>query len=189
MRLEPPFRPELEVHASAGLDMGRIKADFPILEQRVNGHNLVYLDSAATSQKPRAVVTALSNYYRKMNANIHRGLHTLAEQSTAAFELTRTHTARFIGGVAPEEIVFTKGATESVNLVAYSWGEASLKEGDEIVVTEMEHHANFVPWYMLAKRKKATLKRIPITVCGHLDLSDIDRIITSKTRLVAVSHC
>ncbi len=189
MRPEIPLGSETAEHTSVGLDMVQIKADFPIIEQQINGHRLVYLDSAATSQKPRVVINALSNYYRKMNANIHRGLHTLSEQSTAAFELTRKHTARFIGGVTPEEIIFTKGSTESINLVAYAWGELAIKEGDEIVVSEMEHHANFVPWYMLAKRRKATLKRIPITVCGHLDLSDINRIITPKTKLVAVSHC
>ncbi len=173
---------------TSALDIEKIKADFPILNEKVNGHRLVYLDSAATAQKPRVVINAILDYYRKINANIHRGLHTLAEQSTEAFEATRKHTARYIGDVRPEEVIFTRGATESVNLVAYTWGEAFIREGDEIVITEMEHHANFVPWVMLAQRKKALIKRIPITVCGHLDLSDIDRIITPRTKLVAVSH-
>jgi cysteine desulfurase / selenocysteine lyase len=173
---------------SIGLDIERIRADFSILDQKINGHRLVYLDNAATTQKPRAVINALIDFYRKNNANIHRGLHTLSERSTEAFERTRAHVARFIGQVATEEVIFTKGATESINLVAYTWGEANIQAGDEIVISEMEHHANFVPWIILAQRKGAVIKRFPITVCGHLDLSDIDQIITSRTKLVAISH-
>ncbi|HUV31466.1 MAG TPA: cysteine desulfurase [Acidobacteriota bacterium] len=172
----------------AGLDVEKIKADFPILDQQVNGHRLIYLDNAATSQKPRAVINAVIEYYRKSNANIHRGLHTLAERATNSYEHTRAHTAGFIGGVRPEEVVFTRGTTESINLVSYSWGDKHVGEGDEIVITEMEHHSNMVPWFMLAKRRKAVLKRIPITVCGHLNLSDIDTIITPRTKVVAVAH-
>ena len=170
------------------LDTAAIKADFPILNQKVNGCPLVYLDSAASSQKPREVVNKLLEHYRFNHSNIHRGLHTLAERSTQAYEASRKHTARFIGGVAPEEVIFTAGTTESLNLVAYTWGELHVGEGDEIVVTEMEHHANIVPWYQLAKRKKAVLKTIPITVCGHLDLSHIDEIITNRTKVVALCH-
>ncbi|HOP08052.1 MAG TPA: cysteine desulfurase [candidate division Zixibacteria bacterium] len=170
------------------LDHDRIREDFPILKETVNGHDLVYLDSAATSQKPRVVIDAISEYYRKQNANIHRGLHFLAEKATAAYEHTRRHTAEFIGGVDPDEVIFTAGTTEGINLLAYTWGETNIREGDEIVISEMEHHANLVPWVMLAKRKNAVLKRIPITFCGHLDLSHIDDIITEKTRLVAVTH-
>ncbi|MBN1213584.1 MAG: cysteine desulfurase [candidate division Zixibacteria bacterium] len=169
-------------------DIQKIKADFPILNEKVNGNRLVYLDNAATSQKPRVVINAILEYYRKTNANIHRGLHKLAEDATRAYEATRTHTAAFIGGVESEEIVFTRGTTESINLVAYTWGEENIHEGDEIVITEMEHHANFVPWYVLAKKKKAVIRRIPITVCGHLDLNDIDNIINPRTKLVAVTH-
>jgi cysteine desulfurase/selenocysteine lyase len=171
-----------------GLDIEKIKSDFPILKQIVNDNRLVYLDNAATSQKPQSVIDALTNYYQTMNANIHRGLHKLAEEATRAYENTREHTARFIGGVSPEEIIFTRSTTEAINLVAYTWGEENINEGDEIVITEMEHHANFVPWYQLAKRKKAIIRRLPITVCGHLDLSDINKIINAKTKLVAVSH-
>ncbi|MDZ4723161.1 MAG: cysteine desulfurase [candidate division Zixibacteria bacterium] len=171
-----------------GLDVEKIKADFPILPQQINGHRLVYLDNAATSQKPNVVIHSLIDYYKKNNANVHRGLHTLAERATEGYERTRKHTAKFIGGTRPEEIIFTRGATEAINLIAYSWGEVNISEGDEIVITEMEHHANFVPWFMIAQRKKAILKKIPITLCGHLDLSSIDEIITSKTKLVAVSH-
>ncbi len=188
MSADTPNR-SIEVSSTPiGLDIERIKADFPILEERVNSHRLVYLDNAATTQKPRVVINALIDYYRKINANIHRGLHTLAERSTEAFEETRGHVARFIGDVPTEEVVFTKGTTEALNLIAYTWGEQNIKAGDEIVITEMEHHANFVPWVMLAKRKNAVIKRIPITVCGHLDLSDINTIITEKTKLVAFPH-
>ncbi len=174
--------------AHTTLDVARIKADFPILDERINSHKLVYLDSAASSQKPRVVIDAISEYYRKSNANVHRGLHVLSERATEGYEKTRTHVASFIGGVNREEVIFTRGATESINLVAYTWGEVNIKEGDEIVITEMEHHANLVPWVILAQRKKAVLKRIPITVCGHIDLSGIDKIITERTKLVAISH-
>jgi len=173
---------------SCRLNHENIKADFPILSQTINGHPLIYLDNAATTQKPRVVINALIEYYRKTNANIHRGLHFLAEKATEEYEQTREHVARFIGGVDSREIIFTKGTTESINLVAYSWGGVNIKEGDEIVITEMEHHANLVPWVILAQKKKATLKRIPITLCGHLDLSDIDNIITPKTKLLALTH-
>ena len=170
------------------LDVSAIKADFPVLSQKVNGYPLVYLDSAASSQKPREVVNAILEHYRYNHSNIHRGLHTLAERSTQAYERTRVHVASFLGGVEPEEVIFTPGTTESLNLVAYAWGDLNVHEGDEIVVTEMEHHANIVPWYQLAQRKKAILKTIPITVCGHLDLSNIDTIITSRTKVVALCH-
>jgi len=171
-----------------GLDVAAIKEDFPILNETVHGHRLVYLDNAASSQKPREVIDALLDHYRHNHANIHRGLHTLADRSTQLYERTRRHVAQFIGGVKPEEIIFTSGTTESINLVAYTWGEANIREGDEIVITEMEHHANLVPWYQLARRKNAVLKQIPITVCGHLDLSNVDKIVTPRTRLVAVCH-
>jgi cysteine desulfurase/selenocysteine lyase len=170
------------------LDVELIKADFPILQEKVNGKRLVYLDNAATAQKPRSVINALLEYYRKTNANIHRGLHKLAEEATAAYEATRVHTARFIGADEPEEIVFTRGTTESINLVAYTWAEENIGAGDEILITEMEHHANMVPWYVLAKKKNAVLKRIPITVCGHLDLSNLDELITDRTKLVALTQ-
>ena len=170
------------------LDVTAIKADFPVLAQKVNGAPLVYLDSAASSQKPLEVINALLEHYRYNHSNIHRGLHTLAERSTEAYEKSRVHTARFIGGVEPEEVIFTSGATESINLVARAWGDVNVSEGDEIVISEMEHHANIVPWYQLAQRKKARLKAIPITVCGHLDLTDIDSVITPKTKIVALCH-
>ncbi|NOY88328.1 MAG: cysteine desulfurase [FCB group bacterium] len=170
------------------LDINQIKADFPILNQPINNHRLVYLDNAATTQKPKSVIDAQNEFYLTINANIHRGLHTLAEKATNAYEKTREHVAQFIGGVKTEEIIFTNGTTEAINMVAYTWGEKNINEGDEIVITEMEHHANLVPWVMLAKKKKALLKRIPVTPSGYLDLSNIDKIITSKTKLLAVTH-
>lgn len=176
------------VESPIELDVAAIKADFPVLDQKVNGYPLVYLDSAASSQKPREVINSLLEHYRHNHSNIHRGLHTLADRSTTAYEKTRTHVARFIGGVQPEEIIFTAGATEALNLLAYSWGDLNVHEGDEIVITEMEHHANIVPWYQLAQRKKAVIKPLPITVCGHLDLSNVDSIITPRTKIVALCH-
>ncbi len=174
--------------SSSILNVEQIKKDFPILKEKVYGKKLVYLDNAASTQKPRMVIDAITEFYERSNSNIHRGLHSLATKATESYENTRKHVARFIGGVDSDEIIFTRGTTEAINLVMYSWGEANISEGDEIVITEMEHHANFVPWVILAKKKNAVIKRIPITLCGHLDLSDIDNIITEKTKLVAVSH-
>ena len=181
-------RPATVQTARFRLDTNRIKGDFPILEEKINGHRLVYLDSAATSQKPTVVINAILDFYRRKNANIHRGIHSLAEKATAAYEHTRERVAHFIGDVDPEEVIFTRGTTEGINLLAFSWGEDNIAEGDEIVITEMEHHANLVPWVILAQKKKAILKRIPITLCGHLDLSNINEIITPKTKLLALTH-
>jgi len=173
---------------SRGLDVKRIKSDFPILSQVINGHRLVYLDNAASSQKPKIVIDAHSEYYHQMNANIHRGLHTLAERATTAYEDTRARVAAFAGGVDPDEVIFTSGTTEAINLLSHTLGEENINEGDEIVITEMEHHANLVPWLVLAQKRGAVLKRIPLTADGLLDLSGIDKIITKKTKLVAVTH-
>jgi cysteine desulfurase/selenocysteine lyase len=170
------------------VDFSKIKDDFPVLRQEVNGHKLVYLDSAATSQKPRAVIEAHREFYQTSNANIKRGLHTLSERATAAYERTRSHVASFIGGVRPEQIIFTRSATESVNLVAYTWGMENIRAGDEIVVTEMEHHANFVPWVILAQRTGAKVVPWPITPDGFLDMDRIDEIISPRTKLVAVTQ-
>ncbi len=188
MRTNTNNRPATVQTARSRLDTNRIKRDFPILEEKINGHRLVYLDSAATSQKPTVVIDAILDFYRYKNANIHRGIHSLAEKATAAYEHTRQRVAHFIGDVDPEEVIFTRGTTEAINLLAYTWGETNIKEGDEIVITEMEHHANLVPWVILAQKKKAILKRIPITLCGHLDLSNIDELITPKTKLLALMH-
>ncbi|UCG63265.1 MAG: cysteine desulfurase [Candidatus Zixiibacteriota bacterium] len=170
------------------MDIDRIKADFPILKQPVNGHRLVYLDNAATSQKPKQVIDAIVKYYNESNANIHRGLHTLAEKATSAYENVRVHAARFIGGVDNSEVIFTSGTTESINTIARTWGEKNIRSGDEIVITEMEHHANLVPWLVLSQNTGATLRRISLTPDGQLDLTNINDIITARTRLVAVAH-
>ena len=165
-----------------------IKNDFPILERQVNGKRLIYLDNAATTQKPRSVLDALDAYYSQTNANVHRGLHTLAEEATSLFEATRDKTAAFIGGVKREEIIYTRNATEAINIVADSWGAANIEKGDRIVITQMEHHANLVPWIMLAKKTGADLQYIPIDGEGYLDLADIQEIINPRTKLVAVTH-
>ncbi len=181
-------RPTAQAKGLLPIDIERIKADFPILDQKIGDHQLVYLDNAASTQKPRVVINAILEFYRKYNANIHRGLHYLSEKATAMYEHTREHTASFIGGVQPKEVIFTGGTTGAINLVAYTWGEENISEGDEIVISEMEHHANLVPWVILAKKKNAVLKRIPVTPDGYLDLTNIDTIITQKTKLLAVTH-
>lgn len=180
--------PDGLVNPKAGFDPKVIRRDFPILSRKINGKRLVYLDNAATTQKPRSVITVLDDYYKNYNANVHRGIHTLAEEATGAMEATRKRVGEFIGGARPEEIIFTRGTTESINLVAYSWGKHNIKRGDRIVITEMEHHANLVPWMMLAKETGAELKYIPITEDGFLDLANLNGILSENTRLVAVTQ-
>lgn len=160
------------------LDVAKIKADFPVLAQPVHGdQRLVYLDSANTSQKPQAVIDAMATYYETINANVHRGSYQIAVEATDAMENARKRVAEFIGAGSSKELVFTKNATESINLVANTWGRANLNEGDPVVLTMMEHHANIVPWHMLAAEKGIELRWIPITADGHLDLTDIDRLL------------
>ena len=170
------------------LDVKRLRQDFPILSRRVHGKPLVYLDNAATTQKPRQVIDALTRYYTTSNANIHRGIHTLAEEATAAYEAVREQTARFIGAPSPSTIVFTRNATEAVNLFANAWGRSRLRPGDQILLTEMEHHSNLVPWQLLAKATGTSLAFLPITDDGHLDLTRLEALLTAKTRLVALTH-
>ena len=174
---------------SAGLDVARVRADFPILRQLVRGKPLVYLDNAATTQKPVAVIEALNHYYRLDNANIHRGVHTLSERATAAYEGARETVRGFINARSTREIVFVRGATEAINLVAQTWGRANVKEGDEILLSEMEHHSNIVPWQMLCQQVGATLKVIPINDAGELQLDKLDALLTARTRLVGITHC
>jgi len=169
-------------------DPEKIKADFPIFRRKIDGTRLIYLDSAATSQKPQTVLDCLDDYYRNYNANVHRGIYSLAEKATSAFENTRKKVAQFIGGVKTEEIIYTSNTTEAINLVAYSWGGNNVRRGDRIVVTQMEHHANLVPWIILAKKTGAELEYIPIDDNGLLDLSGLDNIITARTRIVAVTQ-
>jgi len=161
---------------------------FPILNRKVKGKDLVYFDNAATAQKPQQVIDALTSYYTGYNANIHRGLHTLADEATAAFEETRHAIQKFIGAAHVEEIIFTKGTTESINLVAQSWGSAFLNEGDEIIISSLEHHANIVPWQMIAETKGAKVRVIPIDDNGVLDMQAFKNMLNSKTKMVAIVH-
>ncbi|HEY9049427.1 MAG TPA: cysteine desulfurase [Ohtaekwangia sp.] len=170
------------------LDIDAIRKEFPVLHQQVNGRDLVYLDNAATSQKPLKVINALVDYYQGYNANIHRGIHTLAERATKAYEETRHTAKRFINAKSEQEIIFTRGVTESINLVAASYGRAFIKEGDEIIVSELEHHSNIVPWQLVCEEKKATLKTIPVSPQGELDLDTFTKLLSSKTKIVAVNH-
>jgi cysteine desulfurase/selenocysteine lyase len=166
-----------------------LRADFPILLQRVHGHPLVYFDNAATSQKPRAVIDALVHYYEHDNATVHRGIHELSNRSTTAYEAARARAARFINARRTEEIVFTRGTTEGINLVARAWGDKFVKAGDKILLTEMEHHSNIVPWQLLAERTGATLQYIPITGDeGLLDLRQFEQLLTSDVKIFAMSH-
>jgi len=164
------------------------RSDFPILHQKVNGAPLVYFDNAATTQKPRAVINALVHYYENDNANVHRGLHMLSNRATDAFEAARAKVAGYLNAATPEEIVFTRGTTESINLVANAWGNAHLKPGDVILLTEMEHHSNLVPWQQLALRTGAQLRFIPLTDSGTLDLSQLDALLTPEVKLLSFTH-
>ena len=169
-------------------DVKRIRQDFPILSRQVHGKPLVYLDNAATTQKPRQVIDALVAYYTHSNANIHRGLHTLSEEATAAYEAARERTARFIGASSSRAIVFTRNATEPINLFARAWGRSRLGPGDQILLSEMEHHSNLVPWQLLAKETGASLSFLPVTDDGRLRLDDLERLLTPRTKLVAITH-
>ena len=170
-------------------DVAKIRKDFPILNRQVHGKPLVYLDNAATSQKPTEVVEALVSYYTRTNANIHRGIHALSEEATALYEGTRAKVCRFIGAPKPTTVLFTRNTTEAINLVAHAWGRHHVNAGDEILLTEMEHHSNLVPWQMLAQEKKAVLKFIPVTPDGRLDLSTLPALMGPRTRLVSLTLC
>ncbi len=169
-------------------DIDAVRADVPILARTVHGKPLVYLDHAATSQKSRAVIERITRYYESENANVHRGVHTLSGEATDAFEEARRAVARFLGAASEREIVFTRGATEAINLVAHSFGEAFVRAGDEIVVSELEHHANLVPWQLLAARSGAVVRVLPITDAGDLDLDALPGLLGERTRLVAVTY-
>ncbi|MDQ2965453.1 MAG: cysteine desulfurase [Chloroflexota bacterium] len=170
------------------LDAHAIRAEFPILRTKINGHPLVYLDSASTSQKPQAVIDAVDEFYGEYNANVHRGIYTIGERATAAYERARVSTARFINAPDSHEIVFTRNATEAINLVAYSWGRKHIGRGDAIVLTEMEHHANLVPWQLLVQEKDGDLEFIPITDDGLLRLDVFEVLLRLKPKLVAFTH-
>ena len=170
------------------INIEKIRKDFPILSRQVRGKPLIYFDSAATSQKPKSVIDALVNYYEQHNANIHRGIHTLSEEATQLFEQARKKVAKFVHASNPNTIIFTRNTTESLNLIAYAWGRKNIKAGDEILVTEMEHHSNLVPWQLLAQEKNAVLKFVRLTDEGTLNLEDLDKNVSSKTKLISVGH-
>jgi cysteine desulfurase/selenocysteine lyase len=170
------------------LDTEVIRQEFPILSREINGQKLVYLDNAATTQKPREVIEAITNYYELTNANVHRGVHTLSIEATDAYELARAKVAKFINAPRPESVIWTRNTSESLNLVAATWAEENVREGDNIVISAMEHHSNIVPWQQLAFRKQAELRYLPVVDEGFLDFSDIDTIIDPRTKIVAVTH-
>lgn len=169
-------------------EYSRYRQDFPVLGRAVHGKPLVYLDNAATSQKPVQVLDAIDRYYREYNANVHRGVHTLSGEATNAFESTRRSCRDFVNAASEKEIIFTRGATEAINLVAASWGRANLKEGDEIIISWMEHHSNIVPWQMICEQTGAVLKVIPINEDGEIIMEEYRRLLSPRTRLVAVVH-
>jgi cysteine desulfurase/selenocysteine lyase len=171
------------------IDWAKLRGDFPILDQQVHGHPLVYLDNAATSQKPRVVIEALRHYYERDNANVHRGIHELSNRATTAFEAARERTAKFLNARSASEIVWTRGTTEAINLVANTWGAKNLKPGDVILLTELEHHSNIIPWQLLAARTGAKLRYIPVTGDeGLLDLAKLDSLLTREVKLLAMVH-
>ena len=167
-----------------------IRADFPILDQKVNGRPLVYLDNAATSQKPQCVIDSLVHYYQRDNANVHRGIHTLSMRATSAYEAARARSAKYLNAAEAGEIVFTAGTTDSINLVANAWGDENLKSGDVILLTEMEHHSNMVPWQLLARRTGAKLRYLPVVAgdSGLLDLAQLDKVLTPDVKIFAFTH-
>lgn len=173
---------------TSALDVEKIRRDFPILHTQARGHNLVYLDNAATSQKPQAVIDALVCYYESGNANIHRGVHYLSEKATQEFEEGRATVQRFVNAANPGEIVFARGTTEAINLVAQTWGRANIRHGDEIVVSAMEHHSNIVPWQIVCEQQGANLRVAPVNDAGELIFAEFEKLLGRKTKLVAMAH-
>jgi cysteine desulfurase/selenocysteine lyase len=174
--------------ASAKVDWKALREDFPILREQAHGHPLIYFDNAATSQKPRAVLDALRHYYEHENANVHRGLHELSSRATVAYEKSRQRVASYLGAASADEIVFTRGTTESINLVAQAWGGKFLRQGDVILLTEMEHHSNLVPWQLLAERSGARLRFVPVRDDGTLALDQLPSLLTTEVKLFAFTH-
>ena len=170
------------------LDVYAIRQQFPVLNREVKGKPLIYFDNAATAQKPQSVIDALVNYYSGYNSNIHRGIHTLAEEATMAFESTRDAVKQFIHAESREQVIFTRGTTEGINLVAYTWGRQNIKAGDEVVISTMEHHSNIVPWQILCEEKGASLKIIPISNEGELLIDEYEKLLSAKTKLVSIVH-
>src|SRR5437867_10161602 len=174
--------------AGGDVDWKTIREDFPILRERAHGHPLIYFDSAATSQKPRAVIEALRNFYEHENANVHRGLHMLSSRATEAYEKARRRVAEYIGAASGDEIIFTRGTTESINLIAQTWGGKFVRDGDVILLTVMEHHSNLVPWQLLAERTGARLRFVPVLDDGTLDLEQLPSLLTAEVKLFAFTH-
>ncbi len=179
---------QLTEHIESKVNISSIRDMFPVLDQKVNGKKLIYFDNAATTQKPKRVINALSEYYSTYNANIHRGLHALAEKATAAYEDTRKTVQQFIHAPEVEEVIFTSGTTESINLVANAFGRKFLNAGDEVIISELEHHSNIVPWQLICQERGAVLKVIPIDLLGDLDIEAYKNIISKKTKIVAINH-
>ena len=170
------------------IDVSKIRADFPILRQTANGHPLVYLDNAASSQKPERVIAAIDNYYRTMHSNIHRGVHRLSTIATEAYEQAREKVRALIHAKYPEEVIFTRGTTESINLLASTMGKQWVKKGDEVIISELEHHSNIVPWQLMCEERGAVLKVIPVNEQGDVDMEAFDKLLNSKTKVVSISH-
>jgi cysteine desulfurase/selenocysteine lyase len=177
-----------QVNMVQGFDAARVRQDFPILDQEINGHPLVYLDNAATTQKPLCVIDAISNYYRCDNANVHRGVHTLSDRATQSFEQARKTLAGFLGSPRPEQLIWTSGTTAGINLVAYSWGRGNLQAGDRVLVSWLEHHSNIVPWQLVAAATGAEVVPIPVTDSGEIDLDALDTLLDERVKLVALNH-
>ncbi|MFS8899985.1 cysteine desulfurase [Synechococcus sp. H60.2] len=189
MAVSPLSSPKLEQAFDAAADLAaQVRLDFPILQRQINGQPLIYFDNAATSQKPLAVLQAMDHYYRHSNANVHRGVHTLGNEATEAYEGAREKIARFVHAPSPQELIYTRNASEAINLVAYSWGMSTLERGDEIILSVMEHHSNLIPWQFVAQKTGACLKFIRITAEGELDLEHYRSLLGNRTRLVAVTH-
>ncbi len=174
--------------AESGFDVEKVRADFPILHQQVNGQPLVYLDNAATTQKPNAVIDAISDYYRNDNSNVHRGAHALADRATVKFEAAREKVARFLNAPAAKQVIWTRGTTESINLVAASWGKDNLQPGDRILVSAMEHHSNIVPWQLIAQATGAKVEAIPVDANGSINLPAFESMLDARVKMVAVGH-
>ena len=179
---------DLNLTVRQPLDVDRVRQDFPILQEQIHGHPLVYLDNAATAQKPQAVIEAVLRFYSRENANVHRGVHHLSGQASAAFDAVRVKVAQFINAPAPHEVVFTRGTTDAINLVAQSYGRRFFRAGDEVLVTGMEHHSNIVPWQLVCEQTGAVLRAVPLTETGGLDLDQFSRLLNDRTRLVALVH-
>ena len=170
------------------LYIDKIRSDFHILSRKINGNKLVYLDNAATTQKPNLVIDSISDFYKNTNSNVHRGIHTLSIESTEAYELAREKIAKLINSPSSETVIWTRNTSESINLVAFTWGEKNISSGDNIVITPMEHHSNIVPWQQIAKKKDAEIRYLPMTKDGKIELSNISKIIDSKTKIVSLTH-